>query len=64
MPKSEKPISMDVEDIFPDPDKVVAMLEAGTIIHLLDDDGRVLAVIEPIPKKQKTKPKKKPRKTS
>jgi hypothetical protein len=58
MPRSKKPIDMDVKEIFLEPEKVVALLEAGTVLHLEDDDGRVFAVVEPIPKSKKRKPRK------
>jgi hypothetical protein len=63
MPR-HKPIDFDVEKVFLEPEKVVALLEAGTILHLEDEDGRIFARVEPIVKKQKTKLKKKPRKTT
>jgi hypothetical protein len=64
MPRVKKPIAIDVEEIFLEPEKVVALLEAGTILCLEDDNGRIFARVEPIQKEQKMKPKKKPRKTT
>ena len=63
MSRSTKQVSMDVEEIFLEPEKAIALLRAGTILHLENEDGRIFARVEPTIGKRKTKPKK-PRKTT
>jgi hypothetical protein len=47
---------LDIADVFFDHLKVAAKLRAGEIIDIEDDDGRVIARVEPIPDFIKKKP--------